>query len=323
MYRHTQTDSVGAYLREIGKLPLLSPEQEISLAQQVRQLIAIRNARKQSEQELGRKPSTEEVAESFDLSIQELLKREAAGLRAQEKMVSANLRLVVTIAKKYRDRGLDFLDLIQEGNIGLHEAVEKFDPSRGYRFSTYAYWWIRQAITRALALKARAVRLPLNVTEKLNKIKKVARELTQRHGRIPTKTEVAAAIGVTLEEFEGLVLYQRESLSLNHSGSQDTSGDIMLLDIIPDNGITPEDYTEELEFQDSVRVGVREALARLSPIPKAIIEERFGIGDNGKKASFSELASRYKGSREGIRRKYEKGLKYLKPHLRKLADYCS
>ncbi|MCP9853511.1 sigma-70 family RNA polymerase sigma factor, partial [Synechococcus sp. HJ21-Hayes] len=195
------TDLVRSYLRDIGRVPLLSHEQEITLGRQVQELMAIEEIREELRLRAGDQDPTEaELAQAAGLTLPLLKKRVNAGRRAKERMVAANLRLVVSVAKKYTKRNMELLDLIQEGTIGLVRGVEKFDPTRGYKFSTYAYWWIRQGITRAIAEKSRTIRLPIHITETLNKLKKGQRELSQDLGRTPTITELAEAVDLPEEE---------------------------------------------------------------------------------------------------------------------------
>ena len=173
-------DLVRSYLRDIGRVPLLSHQQEITLGRQVQDLMDLEALESELRSELGEEVVTREVlAKKAGLSGVQLKRKLQAGRRAKERMVAANLRLVVSVAKKYTKRNMELLDLIQEGTIGLVRGVEKFDPTRGYKFSTYAYWWIRQGITRAIAEKSRTIRLPIHITETLNKLKKGQRELSQ------------------------------------------------------------------------------------------------------------------------------------------------
>ena len=181
-----EVDLVRSYLRDIGRVPLLTHEQEITLGRQVQELMQVEKLELEIIDLTGEKPSVEELADKLNLNPVQIKKRLRAGQRAKERMVAANLRLVVSVAKKYTKRNMELLDLIQEGTIGLVRGVEKFDPARGYKFSTYAYWWIRQGITRAIAEKSRAIRLPIHITEMLNKLKKGQRELSQEMSRTPT-----------------------------------------------------------------------------------------------------------------------------------------
>jgi len=193
-------DLVRSYLRDIGRVPLLSHEQEITLGRQVQELMRLEALEAQFKQDTGIAPTWEELAQAAELGVAQLQRRLRNGRRAKERMVSANLRLVVSVAKKYTKRNMELLDLIQEGTIGLVRGVEKFDPSRGYKFSTYAYWWIRQGITRAISEKSRTIRLPIHITEVLNRLKKSQRELSQRLGRTPTVVELSAAVALDNEE---------------------------------------------------------------------------------------------------------------------------
>ncbi|MEY3756864.1 MAG: polymerase sigma factor SigA3, partial [Cyanobacteriota bacterium] len=211
---HGDGDLVRSYLRDIGRVPLLSHEQEITLGRQVQELMAIEELEAELEQQLGMKPSQAELAKAAGLSDAVLKKRLKSGRRAKERMVAANLRLVVSVAKKYTKRNMELLDLIQEGTIGLVRGVEKFDPTRGYKFSTYAYWWIRQGITRAIAEKSRTIRLPIHITETLNKLKKGQRELSQLLGRTPTVTELAESVELPEEEVKDLLCRARQPVSL-------------------------------------------------------------------------------------------------------------
>ena len=188
-------DMVRTYLREIGRVPLLTREQEIIFGKQVQKMMKLVEAKEALAKKLGREVSLSEWITEVDLPETELKKTVFEGKRAKQKMIEANLRLVVAIAKKYQKRNMEFLDLIQEGALGLERGVEKFDPTRGYKFSTYAYWWIRQAITRAIAQQGRTIRLPIHITEKLNKIKKVQRELAQKLGKIPISKRNCQRVG--------------------------------------------------------------------------------------------------------------------------------
>ena len=266
------TDLVRSYLRDIGRVPLLSHEQEITLGRQVQELMAIEDM----EQELvmrsgGIKPSVEQLADAAGLAPQVLKKRLRAGQRAKERMVAANLRLVVSVAKKYTKRNMELLDLIQEGTIGLVRGVEKFDPTRGYKFSTYAYWWIRQGITRAIAEKSRTIRLPIHITETLNKLKKGQRELSQDLGRTPTITELAEAVDLPEEEVKDLLCRARQPVSLETKvGDGD---DTELLDLLAADGSQP----DELVDGECMRGDMRALLERLPDLQGRVLKMRYGI----------------------------------------------
>jgi RNA polymerase nonessential primary-like sigma factor len=204
------TDTVRTYLQEIGRIPLLSQEQEIFLGQQVQQMMKILAVNKKLIVKLKRTPTLQEWANQMQLSEEELLQQLNQGKKAKQKMITANLRLVVSIAKQYLKRNLEFLDLIQEGSLGLERGVEKFDPTRGYKFSTYAYWWIRQGITRGIAQQGRAIRLPIHIHEKLNKIKRIQQELSQKLGRIPTTTEIADELALEPSQIRDYLLVARQ-----------------------------------------------------------------------------------------------------------------
>jgi RNA polymerase nonessential primary-like sigma factor len=251
---------------------LLSHEQEITLGRQVQELMAIEDI----EQELlmrsgGVKPTSEQLADAAGLAPQVLKKRLRAGQRAKERMVAANLRLVVSVAKKYTKRNMELLDLIQEGTIGLVRGVEKFDPTRGYKFSTYAYWWIRQGITRAIAEKSRTIRLPIHITETLNKLKKGQRELSQDLGRTPTITELAEAVDLPEEEVKDLLCRARQPVSLETKvGDGD---DTELLDLLAAGGSQP----DELVDGECMRGDMRALLERLPDLQGRVLKMRYGI----------------------------------------------
>ena len=231
-------DMVRTYLQEIGKVPLLTKEQEIVLGKQVQRMMALFQNKKELFQKLEREPNSKEWADRVGLSEEELDRALHLGTRAKAKMIEANLRLVVAIAKKYQKRNMEFLDLIQEGTLGLERGVEKFDPTRGFKLSTYAYWWIRQAITRAIALQARTIRLPIHITEKLNKIKKVQRELAQKLGRSATTKEIAQELDLhpdLIREYSGIAR-QPISLDVRVGDNQDTE----LSELLEDNSASPE-----------------------------------------------------------------------------------
>ncbi|HTL89897.1 MAG TPA: sigma-70 family RNA polymerase sigma factor, partial [Leptolyngbya sp.] len=230
-------DMVRTYLHEIGRVPMLTHEQEILYGKQVQQMMTLQEKKEKLAKKLGHEPTQQEFSDHVHLSDSELTGILQRGRRAKQKMIEANLRLVVSIAKKYQKRNLEFLDLIQEGSLGLERGVEKFDPTRGYKFSTYAYWWIRQAITRAIAQQARTIRLPIHITEKLNKIKRVQRELAQSLGRSATAAEIASELELEPEQIREFLLMSRQpvSLDLRVGDNQDTE----LQELLEDDGPSP------------------------------------------------------------------------------------
>ena len=264
-------DLVRSYLRDIGRVPLLSHEQEITLGRQVQDLMALEELEAELAVRLGAKPELEEWAKAAALPAAVLRRRLQAGRRAKERMVAANLRLVVSVAKKYTKRNMELLDLIQEGTIGLVRGVEKFDPTRGYKFSTYAYWWIRQGITRAIAEKSRTIRLPIHITELLNKLKKGQRELSQELGRTPTVTELAAAVELPEEEVKELLCRARQPVSLETKvGDGD---DTELLDLLAGDGAGP----AELVDGDCLKGDLRALLDRLPELQARVLKMRYGM----------------------------------------------
>ena len=266
------TDLVRSYLRDIGRVPLLTHEQEITLGRQVQELMALEEQREELRLRAGGEdPTDAQLAEAAQLTPQQLKKRLRSGQRAKERMVAANLRLVVSVAKKYTKRNMELLDLIQEGTIGLVRGVEKFDPTRGYKFSTYAYWWIRQGITRAIAEKSRTIRLPIHITETLNKLKKGQRELSQELGRTPTVTELAEFVELPEEEVKDLLCRARQPVSLETKvGDGD---DTELLDLLAADGTQP----EELVDGECLRSDLRDLLEQLPDLQCRVLKMRYGI----------------------------------------------
>jgi RNA polymerase primary sigma factor len=271
-------DSVRLYLREIGKIPLLTTEEELSLAHRV----------------------------------------VAGEKRAKDKMAEANMRLVVSIAKRYVGRGLDLLDLIQEGNTGLLRAVEKFDPDKGFKFSTYATWWIRQAITRAIADQARTIRIPVHMVETINKLLRTQRRLTQELNREPTNEEIAKEMEIEVEKVEHIMKIKQDIHSLDQS-VRDDEEDSVLGDFVEDEDtITP----EESATGQLLKEHVKDLLSSLSEREQKIIRLRFGLED-GKSHTLEEVGQEFNVTRERIRQIEAKALAKLRKHKdgKKLLDY--
>ena len=273
-------DSVRLYLREIGKIPLLSAEEEMDLARRIVE---------------GDK-------------------------KAKDKMAEANLRLVVSIAKRYSGRGLDFLDLIQEGNTGLLRAVEKFDPDKGFKFSTYATWWIRQAITRAIADQARTIRIPVHMVETINKLLRTQRRMTQELNREPTIEELSKELDMEPEKIEYVIKIKQDISSLDAGVGRDGEDDDSVLQdfIVDEDTVSPEDSASNQLLKEQVQ----EILSSLSDREQKIVRMRFGL-DNGKNHTLEEVGQEFAVTRERIRQIEAKALAKLRKHkdAKKLYEY--
>ena len=281
------TDTVRDYLQSIGRIRLLTPEEEITLSRQVW--------------------NWQNHPEPIPPDI------EQQGLRAKQRMIQSNLRLVVSVAKKYTNRGLDLMDLIQEGSIGLSRAAEKFDPEKGYKFSTYAHWWIRQGITRAIADQARTIRIPVHVTERLTKIKKFTREFSMANERAPSLEEVSEGIELELETLKFVLEHTREPSSLNATVGEDTELGALIED---DRGISPNQYAASINESDWLQF----LMSPLDERSQRVLEMRYGVTD-GEPKNLREIGEALGVTRERVRqielmafRKTRKWAKKIEAH---------
>ncbi|MFN9693572.1 MAG: RpoD/SigA family RNA polymerase sigma factor [Synechococcaceae cyanobacterium] len=314
---NASADSLRSYLHDIGRVPLLSHEQEITLGRQVQDLMALEDLRQELRLRAGdQDPSDAKLAAEAGLSTAQLRRRLQLGRRAKERMVAANLRLVVSVAKKYTRRNMELLDLIQEGTIGLVRGVEKFDPTRGYKFSTYAYWWIRQGITRAIAEKSRAIRLPIHITESLNKLKKGQRELSQDLGRTPTLSELALAVEMPEEEVKDLLCSARQPLSLETKVGD--SEDTELLDLLASDMVGPSAVVDG----ECLRSDLECLVAQLPELQGKVLRLRYGIG-GGEPMSLTSIARDLGMSRDKTRHLERRALEGIRSRSRELEGYLA
>ena len=301
-------DPVRMYLKEIGKVPLLNPDEETELAQKM----SAGNLATEQLAELGEDTFPEETLNEMKAMIKQ-------GEKAKQKLAEANLRLVVSIAKRYVGRGMLFLDLIQEGNLGLIKAVEKFDYTKGYKFSTYATWWIRQAITRAIADQARTIRIPVHMVETINKVIRVSRQLLQELGHDPTPEEISAEMNMPVDKVREILKIAQEPVSLETPIGEEE--DSHLGDFIPDEGASEPSEAASFTLLKEQLVDV---LSTLTPREEKVLKLRFGIED-GRTRTLEEVGKEFNVTRERIRQIEAKALRKLRHPSRskKLKDFLN
>jgi RNA polymerase primary sigma factor len=290
-------DPVHTYLKEIGKVPLLTGELEVELAKRIEAGTAA------TEELAAHEEGQRRLAPDERTKVQRQVRR---GLQAKEALIEANLRLVVSIAKRYRNRGLAFLDLIQEGNLGLMRAVEKFDYTKGFKFSTYATWWIRQAITRALADQGRTIRIPVHMVETINKVVRVQRQLLQELGREPTVEEIASRVEFPIERVREIQRINQDTVSLEQPMGDEE--DFSLSDLIEDQGA---EVPDDAATRSMLHEAVRDALAGLPRREREVMELRFGLED-GRVRTLEEVGKAFGVTRERIRQIEAKTLAKLR-----------
>ena len=351
-------DLLRLYLQDIGRVDLLTSEEEVTLSRQVqarekllvqernlsnhhaaiRILLDLEELQLREANQVSHWPTRQEWARAAELPLEELnrqlnegyslwaeevgleakelQRRLREGRRARDRMIQANLRLVVAVAKKYQQRGMELLDLVQEGTLGLERAVEKFDPTRGFRFSTYAYWWIRQGITRAIATQSRTIRLPVHVTEKLNRIKRVQQEIATEKGRLASVSDLAKELGLSEETVRLTLMRVPRSVSLETRVGKDQ--DTQLGDLLEDGSATP----EQTLTRDSLHDDLEHLLDELTPREAEVIRSRFGLEDDHPR-TLAEIGEAMALSRERVRQIETRALlKLRQPQRRsKVRDY--
>lgn len=296
-------DPIRMYLREIGQIELLNATQEVSLSSTVQQGLLAQRTLKAIE--AGKKKETEEKIKALEKDVEK-------GYGARDVLIESNLRLVVHIAKRYLGRGMQFQDLIQEGNMGLMKAVNKFDYTKGYKFSTYATWWIKQAITRAIADQARTIRVPVHMVETINKLARTQRRLTQELHREPTPEELAKALGMNVEKVQQIQKIAQEPVSLETPVGEDE--DSTLGDFVHDDStINPLEYTINAKYKEAID----EVLATLTPREERVLRLRFGLVESGKSKTLEQIGKEFKVTRERIRQIANNAIKRLQHQNRK------
>ncbi|MGB1195447.1 MAG: RNA polymerase sigma factor, RpoD/SigA family [Synechococcus sp.] len=351
-------DLLRLYLQDIGRVDLLTSEEEVTLSRQVQQrerllvqerdlstriaairvLLDLEELQQREANHISHWPTRQEWARAAEMTLnelnrvlnegytrwaeesgleaKELQRRLREGRRARDRMIQANLRLVVAVAKKYQQRGMELLDLVQEGTLGLERAVEKFDPTRGFRFSTYAYWWIRQGITRAIATQSRTIRLPVHITEKLNRIKRVQQEIASEQGRLASVSDLAKELGVSEDTVRQTLARVPRSVSLETRVGKDQ--DTQLGDLLEDGHATP----EQTLTRDALHDDLEHLLDELNPREAEVIRSRFGLEDDTPR-TLAEIGEAMALSRERVRQIETRALlKLRQPQRRsKVRDY--
>ncbi len=300
----SSNDTVGLYLKEMARVPLLSNEEEVALALRL-------ETGEDAAKKLKRNPAHNRAAE-WQMLVHD-------GVVAREHLIKANTRLVVSIAKKYMCRGVPFLDLIQEGNLGLMKAVEKFDYTRGFRFSTYATWWIRQTITRAIADQGRTIRVPVHMSDRIRRLYRVARQLEQEYGRKPTAEEIAEEMDIDPRKVQWMLRVSWQPLSLEHPVGEDEDSELGNF-IENDLALTP----AQVAHDNLLREKIEEVLATLTPREARILRLRFGL-QNGRSYTLEEVGRKFGLTRERIRQIEGRALRRLRHprRSRQLRDYLS
>ena len=295
-HRRRTSDPVSWYLATIGREPLLTAAEEIELGNQVQALMRL----------------LEEGRDDFSIQEQKIMR---VGQRAKQRMMKANLRLVVSVAKKYQGRGMELLDLIQEGSLGLERAVEKFDPTRGYKFSTYAFWWIRQSMTRAIACQSRTIRLPVHLSERLTAIRKVSLDLAHKLGAMPSRQEISEALGMPLDELDGLLRQALTTSSLDAPVNGDEGRSFLGDQVADGNDEEPLDKVERGIHQEQLN----RWLSHLSEQERQVLQLRFGL-DGEERLTLAEIGRRLDMSRERVRQVELKALRKLRNLTRRLPN---
>ena len=292
--------SLSDFLGEIGRHELLTPEQELTMGREVQAMVALNE---RCQQAGGHGPECEYSSAEK--------KRFKAGERAKNQMITANLRLVVNLAKRYQGKGLDLLDLIQEGTLGLTRAVEKYDPKRGHRFSTYAYWWIRQGLNRALSTQSRTIRIPVNINEKLTKLRAAKSRLMQELGVHPSTNQIAIQMKIPLEEVEELLACELRSITVSLQGAVKSKADPSeLVDILPSEEVPPMELAELAERSASAWSLLDKS--NLTPKERTILSLRFGLDGSNEWRTLAEVARQMNCSREYCRQVVQRALRKLR-----------